>query len=113
MGNKSIATKKLAQLTGLPTAVKFVEFHKTFPVVAAACSDRVLMWKFDKINREQQQQQEGAVQQLEPSHTLSVFGLRSQEEVEQELGKMEQMKKDAKEKYEKVFNKYLSLKKLY
>ena len=28
--------KRLAQLTGLPTAVKFVEFHKTFPVVAAA-----------------------------------------------------------------------------
>lgn len=103
--------KKLAQLTGLPTAVKFVEFHKTFPVVAAACSDRVLMWKFDKISREQQQQQEGAVQQLEPSHTLSVFGLRSQEEVEQELRKMEQMKKDAKEEYENVNVKYLSLRK--
>jgi len=103
--------KKLAQLTGLPTAVKFVEFHKTFPVVAAACSDRVLMWKFDKISREQQQQQEGAVQQLEPSHTLSVFGLRSQEEVEQELRKMEQMKKEAKEENENVNGKYLSLRK--
>jgi len=103
--------KKLAQLTGLPTAVKFVEFHKTFPVVAAACSDRVLMWKFDKISREQQQQQEGAVQQLEPSHTLSVFGLRNQEEVEQELHVMEQMKTEAKEKYENVNVKFLSLKK--
>ena len=98
--------KKLAQLTGLPTAVKFVEFHKTFPVVAAACSDRVLMWKFDKISREQQQQQEGAVQQLEPSHTLSVFGLRNQEEVEQELHVMEQMKTEAKEKYENLNVKF-------
>jgi len=103
--------KKLAQLTGLPTAVKFVEFHKTFPVVAAACSDRVLMWKFDKISREQEQQQEGAVQQLEPSHTLSVFGLRSQEEVEQELHVMEEMKEEAKEKNKNVKDKYLSLKK--
>ena len=103
--------KRLAQLTGLPTAVKFVEFHKTFPVVAAACSDRVLMWKFDKISREQQQQQEGAVQQLEPSHTLSVFGLRSQEEVEQELREMEQMKKEAEEKYKNVNDQYLSLRK--
>jgi len=101
--------KKLAQLTGLPTAVKFVEFHKTFPVVAAACSERVLMWKFDKISREQQQ--EGAVQQLEPSHTLSVFGLRSQEEVEQELHEMEQMKKQAEEKYKNVNDQYLSLRK--
>ena len=103
--------KRLAQLTGLPTAVKFVEFHKTFPVVAAACSDRVLMWKFDKISREQQQEQEGAVQQLEPSHTLSVFGLRSQEEVEQELREMEQMKKEAEEKYKNVNDQYLSLRK--
>ena len=101
--------KKLAQLTGLPTAVKFVEFHKTFPVVAAACSDRVLMWKFDKISREQQQQQEGAVQQLEPSHTLNVFGLRSQEEVEQELREMEQLKKEAEEKYKNVNDQYLSV----
>ena len=101
--------KRLAQLTGLPTAVKFVEFHKTFPVVAAACSDRVLMWKFDKISREQQQQQEGAVQQLEPSHTLSVFGLRSQEEVEQELREMEQLKKEAEEKYKNVNDQYLSV----
>ena len=30
--------KKLAQLIGLPTAVKCVEFHKTFPIVAGACN---------------------------------------------------------------------------
>lgn len=82
--------KKLAQLTGLPSAVKCLEFHKTIPVVAGACSDRVLMWKFYKISREQEQQQEGAVQQLEPSHTVSVFELRSKEEVEKELSTTEQ-----------------------
>lgn len=82
--------KKLAQLTGLQIAVKCVEFHPSLPVVAAACSDKVLMWRFDQINREQEQQQEGgAVQQLEPSHTVCVFGLRSQEVVEQELRDME------------------------
>ena len=106
-----VEPKRVAQLTGLPTAVKFVEFHKTFPVVAAACSDRVLMWKFDKISREQQQQQEGAVQQLEPSHTLNVFGLRSQEEVEQELREMEQLKKEAEEKYKNVNDQYSSVRK--
>ena len=59
--------KKLALLTGLQIAVKCVEFHPSLPVVAAACSDKVLMWRFDQINREQEQQQEGgAVQQLEP-----------------------------------------------
>ena len=82
--------KKLALLTGLQIAVKCVEFHPSLPVVAAACSDKVLMWRFDQINREQEQQQEGgAVQQLEPSHTVCVFGLRSQEVVEQELRDME------------------------
>jgi WD40 repeat protein len=75
--------KKLAQLTGLPTAVKCVEFHPTLPLVAAACSDRVLMWKLDQINREQQ---EGVVQQFKP---VSVFGLRSKEEIETEKTKME------------------------
>jgi RING-H2 zinc finger domain len=82
--------KKLAQLTGLPSAVKCLEFHKTIPVVAGGCSDRVLMWRFDQISRQQEQQQEGAVQQLEPSHTVSVFELRSKEEVEQELSTTEQ-----------------------
>ena len=82
--------KKLAQLTGLQISVKCVEFHRKLPVVAAACSDKVLMWRFDQINREQEQQQEGgAVQQLEPSHTVCVFGMRSQEVVEQELSDAE------------------------
>ena len=76
--------KKLAQLTGLPTAVKCVEFHPTLPLVAAACNDIVLMWRFDQISREQEQQQ------VEPSHTVSVFGLRDEKVVEQELRATEQ-----------------------
>jgi len=94
--------KKLAQLTGLPTAVKCVEFHPTLSVVAAACSDRVLMWRVDQINREQMEQQvsvfglrdekvvEQMEQEVEPSHTVGVFELRSQEVVKQELRDMEQ-----------------------
>ena len=81
--------KKLAQLIGLPSAVKCLEFHKTIPVVAGACNDRVLMWRFDQISR-QEQQQEGAVQQLEPSHTVGGFELRSQEVVEKELSTTEE-----------------------
>jgi WD40 repeat protein len=51
--------KLLAHLIGLPSAaVKCVEFHPTLPVLAAACSDRVLMWRVDKISG----------RQLEPSH---------------------------------------------
>ena len=54
--------KLLAHLIGLPSAaVKCVEFHPTLPVLAAACSDRVLMWRVDKISREQER--------LEPSHS--------------------------------------------
>lgn len=49
----SAQPKRVAQLTGLPTAVKCVEFHKTIPVVAAACSDRVLMWRIDQTDRDQ------------------------------------------------------------
>jgi WD40 repeat protein len=59
--------KKLAQFIGLPTTVKCVEFHPTIPVIAAACSDIVLMWRIDQINREQQDQQ------VQPSHTVSDF----------------------------------------
>ena len=96
--------KKLAQLTGLQISVKCVEFHRELPVVAAACSDKVLMWRFDQINREQEQQQEGgAVQQLEPSHTVCVFGFRSQEVVEQELrhaaAELEQVKEQVRIEY--------------
>jgi hypothetical protein len=48
------------------------------------------MWRLDQISREQEQQQEGAVQQLEPSHTVGVFELRSNEEVEKELSTTEE-----------------------
>ena len=72
--------KRVAQLTGLPqTAVKCVEFHKTFPLVAAACNDMVLMWRFDQINREQQDQQ------VQSSHTVSDFRARNETEVQKEL----------------------------
>jgi WD40 repeat protein len=73
-----VEPKKLAQLTGLPSVVKCVEFHKTIPVVAGACSDRVLMWRLDQISREQQDQQ------VEPSHTVSDFRARSEDVVEKE-----------------------------
>lgn len=74
--------KKLAQLTGLPTAVKCLEFHKIFPLVAGACNDIVLMWKIDQINREQQDQQ------VQPSHIVSDdFRVRNEEEVQKELSK--------------------------
>lgn len=56
------APKLLAHLIGLPSAaVKCVEFHPTLPLLAAACSDRVLMWRVDKISGEQER--------LEPSHS--------------------------------------------
>ena len=71
--------KNLAQLIGLPTAVKCVEFNKTFPLVAGACNDIVLMWRFDQISREQQDQQ------VKPSHMVSDFRVRNETEVEQEL----------------------------
>jgi WD40 repeat protein len=70
--------KRLAQLIGLSSAVKCVEFHKTLPVVAAACGDMVLMWRFDQINREEEER-------LEPSHTVIVLHLRNLEVVQQEL----------------------------
>jgi hypothetical protein len=91
-----VEPKRVAQLTGLPTAVKFVEFHKTFPVVAAACSDRVLMWRVDQINREQQDQQ------VEPSHTVSDFRARSEEEVEQELREAQQILEEERRNNERV-----------
>jgi len=72
--------KRVAQLMGLPqTVVKCVEFHKTFPLVAAACNDMVLMWRFDQINREQQDQQ------VQSSHTVSDFRARNETEVQKEL----------------------------
>jgi WD40 repeat protein len=63
--------KKLAQLTGLPTSVKCVEFHKTLPVVAAACSDMVLMWRIDQTDIDKP---------LEPLQVVSV-SVESEEKV--------------------------------
>jgi len=108
--------KKLAQLLGLPSAVKCVEFHPTLPVVAGACSDRVLMWRFDQINRkeeqeqEERQQQQDVVQQLEPSHTVIVLGLRSKEDVEQELRVIEQNLEEANGKKKAIATDILTIK---
>lgn len=67
--SKPAPPKRLAQLTGLPrSVVKCIEFHSTLPFLAAACSERVLMWRFDQISEQQEQQQ------LEPSHII--FGSR-------------------------------------
>ena len=95
--------KKLAQLIGLPTAVKFVEFHKTFPVVAAACSDRVLMWRFDQISREQMEQQ------VEPSHTVGIFELRSNEEVEKELSTTEKILAENKKNQREIIDERVAI----
>ena len=62
--------KRVAQLMGLPKTVKCVEFHPTLPVVAAACSDSLLIWEIGQIIGGEEQQQEQQVQQLEPSHTV-------------------------------------------
>jgi WD40 repeat protein len=101
--------KKLAQLVGLPSAVKCLEFHKTIPVVAGACSDRVLMWRFDQISRQQEQQREDAVQQLEPSHTVGVFELRSQEVVKKELSKTQQILAENKQKQGEIFHEQVTI----
>ena len=113
--------KKLAQLTGLPSAVKCVEFHPTLSVVAAACSDRVLMWRVDQINREQMEQRvsvfglrdekvvEQMEQEVEPSHTVSVFELRSKEEVEKELRDMEQILAKNKKNQREIFDERVAI----
>jgi hypothetical protein len=62
--------KRVAQLMGLSKTVECVEFHPTLPVVAAACSDSVLIWEIGQIIGGEEQQKEQQVQQLEPSHTV-------------------------------------------
>jgi WD40 repeat protein len=81
-----VQPKRVAQLTGLPTTVKCVEFHPIIPVVAAACSDIILMWRIDQINREQQQDQ-----QVQPSHTVSDFTVRNIDVVEKEYDEAERI----------------------
>jgi WD40 repeat protein len=88
--------KKLAQLTGLPSVVKCVEFHPIIPVVAAACSDIVLMWRIDQINREQQDQQ------VEPSHTVSDFRVRNVDVVEKEYDEAERILEEERRNKKKV-----------
>ncbi|MBM3456580.1 MAG: hypothetical protein FJX80_15845, partial [Bacteroidetes bacterium] len=65
-----LETKRMAQLTGLPTSVKCVEIHKTLPLVAAACSDRVLMWRIDQPDREPLQV---GVESAEKANEVSCF----------------------------------------
>ena len=79
--NTKSPPKKLAVLIGLPSAVKFTEFHKTLPIIAAGCSDKVLMW----IYQEEEGQED--VQQLQPSHT--VFSLKSEDDLKREIDEVE------------------------
>ena len=79
--NTKSPPKKLAVLIGLPSAVKFTEFHKTLPIIAAGCSDKVLMW----IYQEEEGQED--VQQLQPSHT--VFSLKSEDHLKREIDEVE------------------------
>ena len=79
--NTKSPPKKLAVLIGLPSAVKFTEFHKTLPIIAAGCSDKVLMW----IYQEEEGQED--VQQLQPSHT--VFSLKSENDLKREIDEVE------------------------
>lgn len=88
--------KRVAQLMGLSQTVKCVEFHQTFPVVAAACSDMVLMWRIDQINREQQDQR------IEPSHTVSDFRARSEDVVRKEYDEAEQILEEERRNNERV-----------
>jgi len=70
----SAQPKRVAQLTGLPTTVKCVEFHKTIPVVAAACSDRVLMWRIDQTDI-----QVVSVESEEKANEVSCFSFHPRE----------------------------------
>jgi WD40 repeat protein len=93
--NTESPPKKLAVLIGLPRAAVNTEFHKTLPIIAAGCSDKVLMW----IYPEEEDQED--VQQLQPSHT--VFSLKSEDVLQHEFSEMktnlEQMKKIRDELY--------------
>ena len=71
-----LETKRMAQLTGLPTSVKCVEIHKTLPLVAAACSDRVLMWRIDQPDREPLQV---GVESAEKANEVSCFSFHPTE----------------------------------
>jgi WD40 repeat protein len=90
--NTESPPKKLAVLIGLPRAAVNTEFHKTLPIIAAGCSDKVLMWRY---------QEEEVQEDVEPSHT--VFSLKSEDVLKHEFSEMktnlEQMKKIREELY--------------
>ena len=88
--------KRVAQLMGLQTTVKCVEFHPTIPVVAAACSDIVLMWRIDQIDREQQDQQ------VQPSHTVSDFRMRNVDVVGKEYDEAERILEEERRNKKRV-----------
>ena len=96
--NTKSPPKKLAVLIGLPSAVKFTEFHKTLPIISAGCSDKVLMWRYQEEDQED-------VQQLQPSHT--VFSLKSEDDLKREIGEVEttlkQMEKISDELYHELY----------
>ena len=75
--SKQAQPKKLAQLVGLPiSVVKCIEFHSTLPFIAAACSGVVLLWRFDQIRGDVDQEQK-----LEPSHTVCGWRDKSLEKI--------------------------------
>jgi WD40 repeat protein len=100
--NTESPPKKLAVLIGLPSAVKFTEFHKTLPIIAAGCSDKVLMWRY------QEEEGQEDVQQLQPSHT--VFSLKSEAELEREFSEMKTNLKQMEQIIDKLYDEKETLK---
>jgi WD40 repeat protein len=94
--------KKLAVLIGLPSAAKFTEFHKTLPIIAAGCSDKVLMWNY------QGEEGQEDVQQLQPSHT--VFSLKSEDDLKREIGEVETNLKQLEKISDELYNELYALK---
>jgi len=97
--NTESPPKKLAVLIGLPRAAVNTEFHKTLPIIAAGCSDKVLMWRY------QEEEVQEDVQQLQPSHT--VFSLKSEDDLKREFSEMKtnlkQMEKRSDELYDELY----------
>jgi WD40 repeat protein len=102
--NTESPPKKLAVLIGLPSAVKFAEFHKTLPIIAAGCSDKVLMWRW----RYQEEEGQEDVQQLQPSHT--VFSLKIEADLKREIDEVNTNLKQMEQIIDKLYDEKDALK---
>lgn len=102
--NTESPPKKLAVLIGLPSAVKFTEFHKTLPIIAAGCSDKVLMWRW----RYQEEEGQEDVQQLQPSHT--VFSLKIEADLKREIDEVNTNVKQMEQIIDKLYDEKDALK---